>query len=168
MPSAASRDPSDSLCLKPSSSQRSFHHFETADGSANVRREIVDTLWDRAKTMVQAAGLVGDVEGRMRAAARGQLADNRDEFEPVKTQPELWELKWKFRRVGEFRLYHAEPAANPDMVALRFHEKQTEGLTADEIEAEQDREMEVAADRFRTGESRRWGHRPGCQHCLSD
>jgi hypothetical protein len=168
MPRPADRDPSDSLCLQPTSAPRAFHHFSASEEARTVRNEIVDELWDRAPTSVAAAALVGDVLGRMKAAASGRLAENVDEFEPVRRQPELWELKWKFKRVGEFRLYHAEPGENPELVALRFHQKETEGLTPEDIQARQNDQMDLAADRYTSGETRRWGHRRGCTDCLTD
>jgi hypothetical protein len=168
MSNAEGRDPYDSLCLQPVDSARSFHYYSPTGGTPTVRQEVVDALYDRARSVVDGAGMVGDVLGRMRAAARGGLANDPDEFEPVRRQPELWEIKWKFRKVGEFRMYHAEPMSDPELVALRFHEKETEGLTPDEIEALQDAEMDLAGDRYEAGENRRWGHSSACGDCLSD
>ncbi|MFE5293008.1 hypothetical protein ACFQ8T_12575 [Isoptericola sp. NPDC056618] len=169
MPSTDGRSASDSLCTQPTEHAREFHFHSSPFESTSVRNEIVDALYDAARTPMQAAGLVGDVFGRMRAAGLGHLADDPDEFCPVRSQPELWEMKWKFKRMGEYRLYHAEPGRSPDLVALRFHRKDTDRFASStEINQRQNVEMELAAARYEAGEDHRWGHTRGCGDCLGD
>ena len=131
-----------------------------------MRHEVVDEAYASTKTMYQAADMIGQVYGRLKAAARGRLPDDSDLFEPARRQPMLWEIKWKLGRLGEFRMYHAEPGHDPDLVALRFHRKRTTELSAVEIAELQDQEMDLAAERFVAGEPSRWGHGRSCGDCL--
>ena len=119
----AKRSTSDSLCAQPCSRPRAFHwYFDTAT-SVHVRQELVALAWSLGLSVHDAAGLVGDVEAKMKRAARGLLRSAED-LVPVRLHPTLWELRWSLS-VGEFRLYHAEPGTRPEMVALRFHQKDT-------------------------------------------
>ena len=116
-------------------------------------------------TVIEKAYRVGRVRAIMQAGAEGTLAGS-ELLEPVSTQPELWELKWKYRGNVEYRMYHAEPAGgSPDLVALRFHLKDVSA--PEEIVERQEMEMRTAADRHDHGEPVRWGHpRSGCTNCL--
>lgn len=154
----------DSLCAKPVEVPRSFHFYSDAD--SHVRHEIVNTFTATGKPQTAVAGLVGDVYGRMRAAQRGEICD-ADLLEPIRDVPTLWELKWKLGRLGEYRLYHAEPAADPELVALRFHAKDVSGVTQAIIDEAQDVEIGVAAQRYDDGVKNSWGHRKGCTDCLN-
>lgn len=162
---SAARTQSDSVCAKPTETPRSFHFY--SDAECHVRREVVDALHDTGKrlTPMAVADLIGAVWGLMRAAQRGEICDAAD-LVPVRSAPTLWELRWDFRRAGEYRMYHAEPLTGPDLVALRFHRKDTTPGTQDAIDAQQDREMAKAGKRYGDGKDRLWGHRRRCRDCL--
>lgn len=156
-----------SLCLQPNGF-REFH-FCALDETRTVRDEIVATIAPIARTAMDEAHLIGEVLGRMRTAARGETPSTRDEFEPVRRYPGvLFELKWRFRRRGEYRMYHSEPGSNPDLVALHFHQKVIESLTDQEIEDAQETAMDLAEDRRKDKKTRRWGHVSACRHCLPE
>lgn len=150
---------------------RSFHKFVV--GEEDVHREIVDAvhdagdevrLSDSAKAM-----RVGDILGRMRIAARGRIALGDKDFIPVRTHPEMWELRWSLRRLGKFRMYHAEPGGDPDLVALRFHRKDDSSGDGAEIDRLQQAEMDRAADRYGDWVKIRWGHvATVCHACVAD
>lgn len=160
------RSLADSLCAQPATEPRDFHWFVSEERDLNVYQEVIAVAWDRGRSAVDAAGIVGDVLGKMRAGAKGELRDG-SELEPVRRYPPLWEIKWKLGKRGELRLYHAEPGAAPDLVALRFHEKDTSSHDPDRIEALQDAEMDEAERRHDDGVNRRWGHRHPCANCLT-
>jgi hypothetical protein len=146
---------------------RSFHYFSATDDGLHVRTEVVDAIYAmRRLTDLERAMRIAEVNTTLRAAARGELRGS-EQLDPVRTQPTLWELRWKWRHGVEGRMYHAEPAGGrPDMVALLFHRKHADGDSA-EIKNHQDAEMQLAADRYAEGEARRWGHRTrGCADCL--
>lgn len=113
------------------------------------------------------AHVVGEILGRIETAARGRLlAGNRDEFEAVRQNPGLWEHKWKKTRLGEFRLYHAEPATEPGLVLLRFHRKELEPRDGLDIDKLQERCMDEAQDRYDDGADSAWGHvETACAQC---
>lgn len=117
------------------------------------------------QTATALAHLVGEVLGRIRAAMDGMLADG-DLLEPVQMDPLLWEVKWKLKKQGEFRLYHAEPLTNPDFVALRFHQKDVSSRDDKTIRALQNVEIAAAGQRHQDGLPASWGHRRGCANCL--
>jgi hypothetical protein len=164
------RMPDDSLCHQPSDTPRSFHYYSSHDGTIHVHREMVDAAWIPGRAMGLAAGMVGDFEARIKFAARGELrsgADGEELVAPVRRDPHVWEIRWKVGRQGEYRLYHAEPTANPQLVALRFHEKDTSSGDADTIDALQEVEMDEAARRYKEGVNRKWGHRKSCADCIA-
>jgi hypothetical protein len=162
-----------SLATQPTESRREFHKLR--HGDADVHREISVTVDGVIRNVSKALDQKGQVFAVLRLAARGDLPtgnDIKDEIEPCRTQPMLWELKWKRpRSKAEFRLYHAEPAGGgPDFVALRFHVKSLAGSQS-QIDAAQDQEMQVAADRYECAAAveDRWGHQPdGCTGCIAE
>lgn len=88
-------------------------------------------------------------------ARMGRLTEG-DLLQPVRLDPVVWELRFSFT-AGVYRLYFGEPQSDTEaLVGLRFHLKKLEG-TAEEIQAAQDIEMELASERLSTGESNRWG-----------
>ena len=157
----------DSLCARPSAQPRAVHFCADGEG-VDVRREVVDAAWAVAgATPYTAAAFVGDVHGRLRAAARGRLRD-AENLAPVRLDPVLWEISWRRGRARHHRMYHAEPGAagqSPDLVALRFHAKDIEG-DAGRVRAVQDAEIAVARERYAAGTAGRWGHGDACRHCL--
>lgn len=160
----AKRSLDDSLCGAPVDPPRSFHYCRVSPDTS-VRNEIVDAIWATGRPATVVAGLIGDIHARMRFAARGRLRDG-DLLEPVRLDPALWEIKWRMRREGEFRLYHAEPNGDPALVALRFHRKSTEG-NADAIRGAQEEEMTLAGARYAEGAKNSWGHARRCTQCLA-
>jgi hypothetical protein len=99
----------------------------------------------------------------MKQAAIGGLradagADRGDDIGPVRREPpHMFELRWQFGR-HHYRLYFAEPPANPNhLVALEFHYKDIEGLSDEEIKAAQDEAISRAQVRYLAGESQNWG-----------
>lgn len=158
------RTPADSLAVVPIDRGRSFHLF--SHGGVRLRAEIVDAVYAAGKPPVATAMMLGEVWARVRAAARGRLVDS-DRLSPIRSRPDLWELRWSFRRVGEFRMYHAEPGARPALVGLVFHRKDVDGLDDDQVRAAQQSWMDRAAERHRHGADERWGHVPRrCPECL--
>ena len=158
------RTRSESLCTQCVDLPRTFHRMSS--NGVTLQREIVDALHETGVPLARAASLVGDVLGRMRAAARGELPDDSDEVDPVRAQPALWEIRWHFGGVGEFRMYHAEPGGVPDMVALRFHRKDTSSDDSKSITRLQNIEIDTAASRYEAGVNFRWGHRKRCAECV--
>lgn len=122
-------------------------------------------MYSTGRPTVAVAGLIGDVYARMRAAASGELV-GFDVLEPVRVHPELWEIKWKPRKLGEFRMYHAEPGGDPELVGLRFHRKDVRSGDRVVIRAAQEAEMALAATRYSDGVSDRWGHERSCRECV--
>lgn len=171
------RSNASSRALQPAASERSFHLL--AHGKWNVDREVNDAVDELIPNVSTAIDQVGVIRATLRAAARGELPtglDDHDLLEPVRRQPELWELKWKVRRKkkqhGELRMYHAEPRdGNPDLVGLKFHIKDLRG-GSQAIESAQNAEMDTAADRYTDTAARRsrWGHRDGSHRgfCVTD
>ena len=159
------RSVTDSLCAQPCATPRSFHWFSSSDGTEHVYQEVVDAAWDDGRTAHAAAGIIGDVLAKARRAASGKLRSASD-LVPVRLHPVLWELRWTLGRVGEFRMYHAEPGVDPELVALRFHRKDTSGSTQGEVDSAQESEMDVAQARYQRRAVERWGHTGDCTDCL--
>ena len=162
-----------SRCSEPQATRWRFHKYFVGDDQ--VHREIVESVNTVVRNASKARDQVAMVIATMRLCEEGRLPtgdDLKDELEPSRTQNGLWELKWKRRRgaAAEFRMYHAEPReGEPDMVALHFHVKDERG-SADDIDAAQDREMELAATRYGDTDACRvrWGHvRQRCPHCIT-
>lgn len=162
---------SESLCTQPSDAMRSFHKFSV--GVDDVQREIVDAVHDagdKVRLSDSAKAMrVGDIIGRMRNAARGRIALGDKDLVPVRTHPELWELRWSLRKLGKFRMYHAEPGGEPDLVALRFHRKDDSSNDVAEIHRLQQEEIDEATKRYGDGVKIRWGHVVTvCRACVAD
>lgn len=155
-----------SLCQIPTTDFRCFHYAKLGS-KESVEDEILAVVRPLAKTPLDEISIVGNIRGRLRNAARGQLPENQEDvIEPVRLHPELWEIKWKLKPKSLLRMYHVEPDGKPELVALRFHLKVTDNLTDKQIEDLQDKEMDVAHDRASDGEPNRWGHKRGCTGCL--
>lgn len=164
------RTAADSLCTRPCDPPRAFHFFVDGRRARSVRAEIEQAVSQTKGSMIDRAALHGEIFGQVRRAAAGKLRlglDDGDLLEPVRRNPDLWEIKWKRGKRGEFRLYHAEPGNAPDLVGLRFHAKDTSSNDADQIERLQNAEMDEAGRRFVDGLKDRWGHAPGCHDCAA-
>lgn len=159
-----------SLCQIPTTEFRCFHYAKLGS-QETVEDEMLAVVAPLAKTPLDEIGILGDIRGRLRNAARGQLPENQDGvIEPVRRHPELWEIKWtlklKPKRRELLRLYHFEPEGKPELVALRFHRKVTDGIIDEQIEALQEAEMDVAHERALEGKDDLWGHKRRCTGCL--
>ncbi|MDY5601836.1 MAG: hypothetical protein SPF88_08570 [Schaalia hyovaginalis] len=163
-----------SICASPRAVPATVHRarFDAID----VQREITEVVYEalRARGLkgrgleVQGAHLVGEVLGQLKSFAKGQLPEGRrGAFEPVVSQPDLWEIRVNGRRFGAFRLYHAEPeGGDPDIVVLRFHQKDAPGIPSESMSDVQNRVMADAQMVFESGLSQRWGHVDHCAACL--
>jgi hypothetical protein len=132
-------------------------YFDLDDPSMQEFAEWLDALSETRRELVQ-----GEIEGLLELAADRELDASDDRtFEPVASLPDLFELKWRFRRSGkppiQLRQYHAEPSELPDsLVSLHRHIKQTHGTRA-EIKTAQGQEMSKARLRFIAGQPTLWG-----------
>ncbi len=100
--------------------------------------------------------------------ARGKLPEeNPPALSPVVSQPDLFELRWKFAKEknAAVRAYHGEPG-DPDVVVVRIHRKETDVPVARQREL-QNEVMEEGQRRFTVGEQCNWGHTRACLHCLN-
>ncbi|MDP5226452.1 MULTISPECIES: hypothetical protein [Arthrobacter] len=93
----------------------------------------------------------GEIEELFEAAAHGELEDSGDETSPIKpirTDPDVYELRRKALS-KPLRFYHAEPEILPDgLLKLHRHIKSSG--------KDQQTQIDLAVDRYRTGESSRW------------
>lgn len=167
-------DRAPSLCTQLRTKALSLH-WATVEG-ATVRAEMVDAIYaavppkgsrNAARLRHLRLHLVSEVRAHLRSAANGRLpVGEPEQFEPVRRDPELWEHKWKRTKLGEFRLYHAEPDAGPDVVLLRFHRKEIEERDGFTVEDLQDAQMDIATARYAADAERAWGHsRRRCTSC---
>lgn len=165
-----------SVCSKPRSIPARIHFCFLEAESVDVREEIVAVakqvvapLGLRGLTKVQReAGVAGEIWGRMRAMARGRLPEeNPPALSPVVSQPDLFELRWKFANAKNalVRAYHGEPG-DPDVVVVLVHRKETDAPGAKQREL-QNAAMAEGQRRFTVGERCNWGHtRRDCSRCL--
>ncbi|CAN5239870.1 hypothetical protein BH11ACT3_BH11ACT3_05830 [soil metagenome] len=99
----------------------------------------------------------GEFAAVMQSAAMGNLFLNGKSLRPITRDPDIYELRWKFGS-RLYRMYHAEPSRFPeDLIALRFHEKLTAGLTDAEVHAAQQDEISLAIVRYHAGDPHDWG-----------
>ena len=164
------------MCLTPRDDSPATVHlcFLDAEG-VDVQQEIVETAQQvvgrlglsKSAAMQREAMIVGEIRGRMRAMARGRLPEEEPPaLEPVVSQPDLFELRWKFiKEKALVRAYHGEPR-DPDVVVVRVHCKTTD-VPVGEQQALQNAEMAEGQRRFTVGERSRWGHTRACSYCLS-
>ena len=110
-----------------------------------VENELDDALQASA-TQLEYDARYEEVQARLARAAAGELCSPA-ELLPIRTNPEVWELRWDFS--GQLlRLYFAEPGRFPSLlVSLRYHWKWIEGSYR-EIEAAQDVEIGIAVSRY--------------------
>jgi hypothetical protein len=115
-----------------------------------VENEIDTLLPDGCKTQAELDLRLAAVDDLLERASEGVLEirarEDGQEITPVRTHPDVWELRWDFGR--PFRLYHGEPPTRPRMLlALLAHWKDLNG-TQLEIDAAQQAKMDEAAARF--------------------
>jgi len=142
------------------------------NNAVSVKQEIMDAVGNAKGSDLERARLQGLIFGQLMTAAIGELRlglEDGEVLEPIRRNPELWEIKWKYgkgKTKAEYRLYHAEPGRTPPLVGLRFHQKETTGSSAD-IEDAQNAEIDKAGKRFRDGAPRAWGHTRNCTNCVT-
>lgn len=139
-----------SVCASPRKGAPARIHFCFIDAEsvdvqaeiASVAQQVVAPLGlSGLARMQREADVVGAILGRMRAMARGQLPEgNPPALSPVVSQPDLFELRWKFA-------------------------KETDAPVARQREL-QNAVMEEGQRRFTVGEQCHWGHTRACPHCL--
>ncbi|MFC7579914.1 hypothetical protein ACFQWG_01565 [Schaalia naturae] len=164
-----------SVCARRRATSASVHlgRFQDVDVSreiTEVARVAVEQTGLRGIAALQAeASLIGASRAQLRSFARGMLPEGRTgAFEPAASQPDMWELRVQDARLGAFRFYHGEPeCGDPDVAVMLFHQKSTDGLSADEIAQAQDRAMAQAQRRYERGRPCRWGHVDHCSSCLN-
>ena len=164
-----------SLCfhVPPAGKRRAFHKCSTpsrcfVDDELNAVASAMP--YGRRHDFIQYVAAIAC------AGARGELDMDDDRDVPVQSQPDLWELRYPYpqsfdSRVPrqEFRMYYAQDEErNPEMVALLFHRKETEGLTPQQQKVLQNEIMGEAQERYTRYEDIRWGHIPQhCTHCFT-
>lgn len=99
----------------------------------------------------------GEIQSLLDLAASGCLTVGDESFDPVVSQPDLWELRWSFSDGTEWRQYHAEPPTKPkNLLALLFHQKDLSGGEL-AVRSRQNAAMADAQARYRTGVGWDWG-----------
>lgn len=174
----AGSDTRRSVCSKPRESNPAQIHFcvidvESVDVQAEiaaVAQQVVEPLGLRSPAKMQReVYIAGEILGRMRAMAKGRLPEeNPPALSPVVSQPDLFELRWKFANAKNtlVRAYHGEPG-DPDVVIVHIHLKETDAPEAKQREL-QNATMAEGQRRFTVGERCNWGHtRRDCSHCLN-
>jgi len=154
-------------------------HYCTLEDSRTVKNEVLECAEERYShvkstftKMLKEADFEGAVKAHLQSFAEGRLPRASDSnpragsFEPVVTQPDLWEIKYP-KSLGLYRSYHAE-VRDPSImvVVLRFHEKQVDNLTSAQVEKSQNDEMALAQERYKTYEQCQWGHCHNCRFCI--
>lgn len=156
--------------------ERAFHRISH---KFSLSTEITDAVYANNTNVIARAEAISAVYDTLRSIAEGKFLsglDNlEDHIEPARTEPEIFELKWKKhlgRVKGEFRLYYAEPELDPkhpEFVGLMFHKKDLTG-SSDDVVVKQDAVISEAANRYDDDECRKasWGHvRHSCPNCLT-
>jgi len=136
----------------------SWRKFRLEDGtevvSYEVRAAFPDSL-DLSERKFRYAA----IQSLLDAAALGELDGESEQFDPVWSNPDLWELKWTFPDGSMWRQYHAEPDELPGhLVAMLFHEKDLSGTSAD-IKDRQNACIDTAHARYIDGAGWSWGVR---------
>ena len=169
MPNGPQRTASQSLCAQEENAACAFHLHEDNHRAISVKREINDAAGALRGSLIERASVHGQFIGQIRRAAAGKLRHGKEdaaELKPVRRNPVLWEIVWKIKKQGEYRLYHSEQSSEPLLVGLRFHRKDTSGFDADTIKNLQNAEMDEAGTRYTQGMPTLWGHEAGCTTCI--
>jgi len=142
-----------SRCESARSVPLDWHNYQATDRTQVVAAEIDQCyvgLTPIEKVMRQV-----ELRERLVDAASGTLTRG-SKLKKVRSQPDLWEIRWKFDGVP-WRMYHAEPPSEPNLLlALKFHRKVVSG-TQFSIRRKQNRQMSEAAERYKSGQGYRWG-----------
>jgi hypothetical protein len=129
----------DSRCSQPQGAPYMWHDFVNADHPSVVR---LDTFLQELPPFSRIVE-EGEIEDLHEAAARGELWESADDFQPlvpIVSDPEIYELRHKGLR--QYRFYHGEPSKYPALlVKLHRHIK--------DDAVEQQTEIEYAMGRFR-------------------
>lgn len=100
---------------------------------------------------------IGRIHALRELAANGELPDDDGRLKPIRTDPDIYELRW-FEYGEHLRQYHAEPPEFPDhLVILHMHIKHL-SPTSDEVTDDlQQQEINWAVMRYKGGRHRDWG-----------
>lgn len=102
----------------------------------------------------------GELKAILGRAARGELRD--ESWKPVRRDPTLWELRWKWDDGGQLRGYFHEPALDPDSTILaKVHRKEIIAHDPGATASLQDAQIDEAGIRLRRHERQRWGIQHG-------
>lgn len=135
--------------------------YRSQDGVPVVSHEIKAAFPD-SMTKIQMVARWADMESLLELACAGELSRDHEAFDPVASQPDLWELRWSFDDGSEWRQYHAEPMSMPKhLLAMLFHRKDLTG-SPQVIAAAQNLQMSEAQERYTEGEAWHWGN-PGAR-----
>lgn len=129
----------------------------------------------RAKREQAWLDMSAEVLGRMREFSQGLVleGDAEDQFEAVKSQPDMWEIRYRSprrmrKKLGQFRSYHGEPfGGDPDVVITMFHRKGGKGMSSEDVRDQQNLAMQEVQGRYERGEASQWGHvKHECRDCV--
>lgn len=105
---------------------------------------------------------IGEFRSRLILASEGGLREPDNVDGPLRkpTNIAMFELRWRFEHgqneMIRVRMYHVEPSGSGHtVVALHLHVKDTTPGT--DVQAAQDAEITIAAERYWLGKSTRWG-----------
>ncbi len=134
----------------PEGAPYQWERYVSASGVRVVENELDECLQTGCRSQFDYDLCHSEIEVRLQRAAAGQLGvAGVEPAQPVRSQPELWEIRWAFDS-RQLRLYHAEPASHPQvLLELKYHWKVWQGLAASDIEARQNQQMSEAAQRYR-------------------
>lgn len=108
--------------------------------------------------------VIGEIVALRERAALGLIPygdENDPDLKPIRTDPDVYELRWRFGSVL-LRQYHAEPPELPNaLVDLHFHRKDVSSNDDTKIAALQDVEISQAQLRYLGGRSHLWASKGG-------
>ena len=116
------------------------------------------SAWLETLAPFNVAFVVGQIDALRELAAEGRITHgDTGKLNPIRDEPEIYELKWKLLSVA-VRQYHGEPTTFPtDLVRLHMHIKEFVPGDRKATSALQDIEIEFAVKRYVDGEPANWG-----------
>lgn len=103
--------------------------------------------WLEGLPRLARAEVVSRIDVLCDKAARGDLVVGEPEIEPIVTNPDLYELRWKLL-TKHVRQYHGEPAGRPEhLVKLHIHIK-ADSVRQEASERSQQQEIDWAIHRY--------------------
>ncbi len=138
---------------------RAWYPCCTADGNDLVTPEIKEVITGGDGEQVSTAEIqlrAGELKALLRRAAAGTLRGRS--WEPVRRDPELWELRWSWDDGSLLRGHFHEPMSEPDSTILaKVHQKEVAKGDESQTTRLQDAEMDAAGIRIRREQHYRWG-----------